>query len=381
MNRLNLRRAAALAAGALIGLAGVAVAASPASAHHSEIKVTAECDTAQGEWVTTWTVRTYAPAGVSAYRLVKAEGAAVTGKAVAPLAIAGIATTPDGADPQYPHKVSDALVGTARLAGTATEASLTVQAQWDNTFKERDAKSASIKFSESCDKVVTPPPAQANPTATVTSDCAGEVTVKLDNAAEATKDAAFTVTGTGGFRKTAEVAPGKSATVTVPAENAGKIKVTEAGQEQPLFDDKPAEAKDCVEPGEPSGSYQSTCDELVFQIENPKDGETVEITFTPNKGEAKKLVVQPGETKTVTFKAFDGLKVTPTADGLDDSEPIAWEKPKDCTPGGGGGQTDGPNLPVTGPQAGAIAGGALLLLAAGAVLFVIARRRRVRFTA
>ncbi|MCW3840739.1 LPXTG cell wall anchor domain-containing protein [Micromonospora yasonensis] len=377
MNRLNLRRSVAVIAGALIGLAGVAVVAAPASAHHSEVKVTAECDTAKGEWVTTWTVRTYAPQGVNRYKLTKVEAVSKTGATSTPFTIDGIQVT-EGAS--YPHEVSQSLVGTARLAGDVTEASLTVRAQWDNTYQENDDKSASIKFSESCDKVVTPPPAKANPTATVTSDCTGDVAVKLENGAEATKDASFTITGTDGFTKTADVAPGKSTSIRVPAKNAAHIKVTEAGLEQPLFDDKPAEAKDCVEPGEPSGSYMSTCDELIFQIENPKDGKTVEVTFTPNKGEAQKLVVQPGETKTVKFKAFEGLTVTPTAEGLDDSEPIAWEKPADCTPGTGGGKEDGPTLPLTGAATGGIVAGAIALLAAGAVLFVVARRRKLRFT-
>ncbi|MFE9690426.1 cell wall anchor protein [Micromonospora sp. NPDC005806] len=381
MNRLNLRRVMAVTAGALIGLAGVAVVAAPASAHHSEVKVTAKCDTAAGEWVTTWTVQTYAPQGVNNYRLVKVDGASQTGDTSAPFTVEGINVTADGSDPLYPHAVAEPLVGTARLAGNVTEASLAVQAQWDNKWQEQEPSSASIKFSESCDKVVTPPPTKANPKATVTSDCTGDVAVKLENGQEATKDAKFTVTGTDGFSETATVAPGKDKTITVPAKNAGKITVTEAGQEQPLFDDKPAEPKDCVKPGEPSGSYQSTCDELIFQIENPKDGKTVEITLTPNKGEAQTLVVQPGETKTAKFKAFEGLKVTPTAEGLDDSSPIAWEKPADCAPGAGGGDSEGPTLPVTGAAAGAIAAGAAALLAAGAVLFVVARRRRIRFTA
>ncbi|MFR9780418.1 LPXTG cell wall anchor domain-containing protein [Micromonospora sp. MS34] len=378
MNRLNLRRVMAVTAGALLGLAGVAAVAAPASAHHSEVKVTAECDTATGEWVTTWTVRTYAPAGVNNFKLTKVEATSKTGETTSPFTIDGIQVT-DG--DSYPHQVSQPLVGTARLAGDVTEASLTVRAKWDNGFQENGDKSASIKFSESCDKVVTPPPAKANPKATVTADCTGDVAVKLENGQEATKDAKFTVTGTDGFSETATVEPGKDKTITVPAKNAGKITVTEAGQDQPLFDDKPAEAKDCVQPGEPSGSYQSTCDELIFQVENPEDGKTVEITFTPNKGDAQKLVVQPGETKTVKFKAFEGLTVTPTAEGLDDSEPIAWEKPANCSPGAGGGKEEGPTLPLTGAATGGIVAGAIALLAAGAVLFVVARRRKVRFTA
>ncbi|WP_446218988.1 LPXTG cell wall anchor domain-containing protein [Micromonospora sp. IBHARD004] len=373
----------AVTASALIGIAGALTLASPASAHHSEVKVTAQCDTAAGEWVTTWTVNSYAPEGVNNYQFTKAEATSVVNGTATPFTIDGIAVSEGDT---YPHSVSEPVVGKARLSGDATEASLTVKARWDNEYNEKDDSSASIKFSESCDKVVTAPPAAANPKATVTADCDGDVAVQLENGAEATKDAAFTVTGTDGFTKTATVAAGKDTTITVPARNAAKITVTEAGQKAPIFDDRPAEAKDCVEPGEPIGSYQSTCDALIFQIENPKDGKTVTVTLTPNKGDAQTLVVKPGETKTATFKAFEGLTVAPRADGLDDASPVAWKKPTKCTssspsapPAGGG--AGGPTLPKTGAPAGLIAGGAAALLAAGAVLFVVARRRRVRFTA
>jgi hypothetical protein len=50
-------------------------------------------------------------------------------------------------------------------------------------------------------------------------------------------------------------------------------------------------------------------------------------------------------------------------------------------PAPGGGGASGGGLPVTGAAAGSIAGGAALLLAIGGVLFVMARRRKVKFTA
>jgi LPXTG-motif cell wall-anchored protein len=378
VNRLNLRRVVAVAAGALLGLAGVATVAAPASAHHSEVKVTAECDTAAGEWITTWTVRAVAPSDVQKFKLIEVNAQSKKGDTTESFTIEGIQATQDDS---YPYAVAEPLVGTARLAGDVTEASLSVRAEWDNKFKEKEPKGASIKFSETCDKVVTPPPSTANPKATVTADCSGDVTVKLENGKEATKEAEFTVTGTDGFKKEATVEPGKDKSITVPAANAGKITITEAGQEKPLFDGKPAEAKDCVKPGEPSGSYLSTCDELIFEVSNPADGETVTITFTPNKGEAKTLTVEPGKTGTVSFPAQEGLKVTPSAEGMDETEPIAWEKPEDCdTPGQGGGG-DEPELPLTGAATGGIIAGAAVLLAAGVALFVVARRRKIRFTA
>jgi hypothetical protein len=70
--------------------------------------------------------------------------------------------------------------------------------------------------------------------------------------------------------------------------------------------------------------------------------------------------VSPSATPTATPPATS--PATPTPSGTP-------------APGGGGG------LPVTGTAVGGIVGAAAVLLAAGAVLFLVARRRRVRFTA
>jgi hypothetical protein len=371
--KLSLRRSLAVLGATFLGLTAALAVAAPASAHHSEVKVKADCETATGEWVVTWTVNSYAPQGVSNYKLTSVDAEKLVGETKSAVSIPGIEVTQGDS---YPHAVGTPLVGVQRLPGESTGASLTVKAQWDNGYNEDGPKGASIKFSGTCDKVVTPPPATANPKVSVVADCRGDVDVTLENGAEATKPAKFTVTGTDGFTQKATVDAGKEKTVTVPAKNAAKITVTEEGQKEPLFDDKPAEAKDCVKPGEPAGSYQSTCDELIFEIDNPKDGEPVTATFTPNKGKAQTVTVAPGKTETVKFPASEGLTVTPSGEGMENQEPIAWEKPADCKSSGGGG-----SLPLTGPAAGGIAGGAAVLLAIGGGLFVMARRRRIRFTA
>ncbi|ASW53984.1 cell wall anchor protein [Plantactinospora sp. KBS50] len=371
--KLSLRRPLAVVGAMLAGLTAAVAVATPASAHHSVISVKADCDTATGEWVTEWTVNTVAPAGVSKYRFVQADATSYVGETAAPFTIPGIAVTPKG---NFPNPSGTPLVGSARLPGDVTKATLVVRAQWNNRFTEDSPKSKTIGLSGECSKIVTPPPAEALPKASVTADCDGSVAVKLENAAEATAEAKFTVEGTDGFSKKVTVAAGESTTVTVPAASADKVTVTAKGQKEPLYDQKPEAATDCVKPGEPTGAYQSTCDKLTFEVANPQDGTTVEVTFTSNKGDVKKLTVAPGETKTVEFDAVKGLTVTPSAEGMDDAEPVAWEQPADCATGGGG-----PSLPVTGAAAGGIAAGAALLLAAGAVLFVVARRRRIRFTA
>lgn len=96
--------------------------------------------------------------------------------------------------------------------------------------------------------------------------------------------------------------------------------------------------------------------------------------------------VAPGGARGHGFEASAGLEITieVTAGG----EPVAIDTPVasfdedaqglECAPADGG---EGGALPVTGSATLLVAGGALALLALGGGLFLIARRRRVTFTA
>ncbi|MEU7917160.1 cell wall anchor protein [Micromonospora zamorensis] len=386
------RRVAAIAAGALIGLAGIGVVASPASAHYTVPSGQAICDTATGEWVVTWTVKSIAHYSSTGFKLHSVKLAPEN------TTVTNIVET---AGNNYPHDVNTPLTGVQRVPGSATKATLAVKAKWNDGYKEESARKGEVTFGGTCAKEETPvtpspeptqptptptpttptpttPPAVTVPTASFASDCDGAVTVTLANAADATTAAKLTVKAKG-FEKTYTVQPGASkGDIVVPAK-AGEITVSEGDKAV----DKPytwASPEDCVKPGEPQAGYESTCDKLVFGFANPKDGKAFEVTLTPNKGEAQKRTVEPGQTVFVEFEAFEGLTVTPAAEGLDDTAPIAWEKPAECNPGQGGGK-DEPALPLTGAATGGIIAGAVVLLAAGAGLFVMARRRRVRFTA
>ncbi|MEU5787044.1 cell wall anchor protein [Micromonospora purpureochromogenes] len=211
------------------------------------------------------------------------------------------------------------------------------------------------------------------------SDCEGGVELTLVNRT-GNAAATFAITGSGGFTETVTVPMRKIETRKLNPGQAQEITVTAAGMKD--FTGGWEKPEDCQRPevGAPDADYESTCDEMTFRISNPEDGATVTSTFTPSKGEAKTLTVEPGRTGSVSFKASKGLTVTVTGD-LDSGGPLAWEQPKDCAEGGAGGGEPGEGLPVTGAAAGGIAAGALALLVAGAVLFVVARRRRIRFTA
>nr|WP_221375970.1 cell wall anchor protein [Actinoplanes polyasparticus] len=376
MNLLKskLRRATAVAAGTLIGLAGVAFFASPASAHHSTVKGTATCDTATGEWVVDWSVDATSEGHAKAFRFVRVESTPEGHP------VDGIAHTPDDADPAFPYKDEETLKGSQRVPGDAESASLTVQAKWDNEYTEWEPQTGTVEFDGVCSKDAPKPDAK------LVSNCDG-VTVTLSNGAEAKADAKFTIEGSEGFKKDVTVAAGgEPATVEVPAKNAKKIVVTEANSDKPVAEGEWKQPEDCKEDNA-SRYFEATCDELIFTIDNTKGDETITATFTPNKGEPKSLTVKAGDKGSVAFKGEKGLKVVPSENG-ESGEAIDWDaqKPEDCdatptptptesSPGEGGG------LPVTGPVAGSIAGGAAILLVAGAVLFILARRRKVKFTA
>ncbi|MEV1287282.1 LPXTG cell wall anchor domain-containing protein [Micromonospora sp. NPDC049679] len=375
--KLSLRRPLAVAGAALVGLTAVVAIAAPASAHHSVVSGQFKCDTATGEFVGKWTVDSVAIPGVNKYKLTTVDAKSFVGRKATDATVPGIAVwTGEG----YPHTTGSPLVGELRVPGDTTKVSLSVMSQWENRHQETQAKGAIVRLGGKCTKPApSPAPKTPKPSASVEPQCDGSAIVKLQNGADATAAAEFTLTA--GASKTYTVEAGKTETVTVTAANAANIKVTAKGMDKALIEGPAGEAANCVKPDEATGVFEATCDEFIFTIENPKGGETVNATFTPNKGDAQKLTVAPGETKSVKFKGEKGLTVTPSAEGLDDSEPIAWdtEKPKDCPVAGGNGGGD--SLPVTGAAAGTIAGGAALLLIIGGVLFFIARRRKVTFTA
>ena len=220
----------------------------------------------------------------------------------------------------------------------------------------------------------------AAPEVIAESDCDGNVELTLVNRS-GNAPATFTVTGSAGFTETVTVPMRKIETRKLSSGEAQEITVAAAGMKDFTGGwEKPA---DCQQPeiGAPDAGYESTCDALTFRISNPENGARLTSTFTPSKGQPKTLTVEPGRTGTVRFAASKGLTVTVTGD-LDSGGPLAWEQPEDCPTGGtGGGDQPQDGLPVTGVAAGGIAAGALALLTAGAVLFVVARRRRIRFTA
>ncbi|MEV4708405.1 hypothetical protein [Actinoplanes sp. NPDC049316] len=161
----------------------------------------------------------------------------------------------------------------------------------------------------------------------------------------------------------------------------------------------------CSWPPKPEPSTYSAsfdCTTLRFKLVNPaSSNQVVDLRLTPSEGEQRIVSAEPGETKTESFPATAGFTLAvssaggPQPPGGEKPRIIAYERPADCTTGNGGdaagdgaagggaaaGNGDEGGLPVTGAAAGAIAGTAAVLLTLGVGLFVVARRRRVKFTA
>ena len=332
-----LRRTLAVAGAAFVGLAATFAVAAPASAHHPLVKGDYRC--VDGQWEVTWSV-TNSEKDLAGTLTDASYQPAYEGK-----------TIKTGA--ALPKSGDGGLVEKLTLPADATGATLAVEAKWIRPYKEivEDA-SASLTFKGTCHK-------KEKPSVTFESLCDGSVDVTLINPTR--RAVTFTVNG-----EEVEVAGGTRDALNIKGEGAASIVVTwgRDGKAEGGF----TEPDNC-----PTIAGESTCDDFTWEVVNPADGRALSVTFTPSVGEPQTVEVEGGQTKSVTFPGSEGLTVVVTAFG-EDSTPVAWEKPDNC--GGGGG-----SLPQTGPKAGLIAGGAGALLALGAGLFLVARRRRVSFTA
>jgi hypothetical protein len=145
---------------------------------------------------------------------------------------------------------------------------------------------------------------------------------------------------------------------------------------------------DCEAPESPTelGQWTFDCQSLAITIDNPTE-ENVALTFVPSLGDpVDNVVVAGGVSVTVQFPSSEGLSVDVLSQGrsiVDADDPIEisaarWNELR-CEEQDDEGQGGG--LAATGTPVALIAVGALALLALGAGLFLLARRRRIRFTA
>ncbi|MEU5905004.1 cell wall anchor protein [Micromonospora sp. NPDC047467] len=215
------------------------------------------------------------------------------------------------------------------------------------------------------------------PASTFASNCDGSVAVSLSNDGKISKyPVEFEVKGEDGWSKKVSVEAGKADnSIVVPAANAGKIEVLVDGKVVGNGTYSWQRPEDCPLP---AVTTEADCKNFALTVTNPEGGLPVKATFTYGDKTETRTVAAGGSEK-VTFKAGKAESALVTLPDLELELEAIYTPEEDC--GGGGGGGDEPGLPVTGAAAGGIAAGAIALLIAGAVLFVIARRRRVTFTA
>ncbi len=147
MNRLHpqLRRATAVAAGALLGLTAAVAAAVPASAHHTTITATVDCDRLSGERVITWTVEN------------SERDKAATLKTVTPEPPTPVNLVTDIDKPLEGAVIpkGDSVQAVQRVPGDTAAAKLTVFALWKKNGQDR-TNEGSINLAT--DKPCTPAP-------------------------------------------------------------------------------------------------------------------------------------------------------------------------------------------------------------------------------
>jgi hypothetical protein len=166
------RRAATVLAGALLGLTGLTVAASPASAHDTHVRGVAKCDTATGTRVVTWTLTN------------DWNGAATVSELeTTPVAIDGLQN--GSVIPQAENGRDGELVVVQKITGNdAKQATVSFKSRWSKDGYTDEKNSGSVDLSEPCAPVeapcVTPDKAQFTHEFGVKED-GSTATVKLND--------------------------------------------------------------------------------------------------------------------------------------------------------------------------------------------------------
>jgi hypothetical protein len=328
--KTKLGRTSAVIAGSIIGLAGVAVFASPASAHDPVVTGTPSCVTDAKTWNVDWEIGNdyQTDAKIESIKLTSVGGGAskdltdlIKGKDAAGNPI-GVNTVVPNNTRSDESNYANVLKATSEIPTSYRGVKLEINLVWPDYRKGDETKVLKPKTCTTPSEEPSTPPASTPPT------------TSSPTPSQSTPD---------------------TPEVPVPTPSEGP---------------------------EPKGIIEFDCTTETIGLQVPKGYPAVTLEFKTTKGETRTDTIQPGETKTEKFSAVKGFSVRVTSkvtvDGQTESDfvDIPWQKPANCDTSGQGG-----GLPVTGAAAGGIAGGAAVLLVAGGVLFVMARRRKVKFTA
>jgi hypothetical protein len=319
----------------VLGAVGTVALASPASAHTPEISYDVKCGPTAGTAVVTWTVK-------NKFKL----NADVT----------SVNRTIDGIAVDVTIPAREAVTGTETVTIAEKQEALSVGLEWTDGFSDTYTKPLELG-----DLTCVP-----QPVAKFVDNCDGTTVVTVTNPEDGEDGVKVSVNGSGEFVKRFVLGKGEtSEPVTVPADNNDPVRVKFTGGD--VIDKHTWERPEKCH----TVDVKSTCDNLVITVTN--DGLEA-ITATVKAGdEEKSEEIGPGETAEATIPGSEGLVATLTVvdGGKTFTQEVKYEKPSDCAP----------TLPVTGVNAGLLAGAALLLVSGGMALFVAARRRRIRFAA
>ncbi len=337
-------RILAISAATFIGALGaVALTAAPASAHTAELKYEVVCGATPGTVDITWTVTNDQPNKVGTLkRVARPVGDIKDDAKVDPLkSVTGKETV----------KVAD-------------EPSITFSFRM--RWKDADDKDVSktvdlIKYDCGTEE----------PTRTAVSNCDGTLTVTVKNADD--KSRRVTINGEGEFAERKTLAAGESWELVVPQEHAAKVTVKWKTAKENDDTDTGWEGQEKFNWAKPDICFavesKSTCDDLTITVTNTG---TKAIKATVTVGDkSEEETIESGAKAEAVIDGVDGLVAKLSING-GAAKDYAWAKPADCNTGG---------LPVTGANAGLLAGAALVLVSGGGGLFFMARRRRIRFAA
>lgn len=351
------RRGLTVLGAALLATVALSVLATPAQAHQATIEGTAECDSATGDWVVTWTLRNDFPAAATVEDLVSA---------------------PEGTELDLPEEIPPAsdsgpgeVTGTQRVGAEETAATLSFTSHWikDEADPNDDVKfpaEGNVGFDGTCDAP------QAKPSASFDQDCES-VTATMSN--EGDKEAELTVLAAAGDEDATEVetvtlGAGESESVDVPVTNEKFVVMVVSGDEV-LGDHTWEFTEDCAQELVGDIEVKTDCEKVTVTLTNPNDEGTMDLPFeiTAPDGEIETVTVPAGQSMTKEFDAKDGEEITVSLG--EDSKTFPVELPEDCDEGSGGG-----SLPNTGVPLPLLGGIAALFVVAGVALTVIARRRK-----
>jgi hypothetical protein len=312
----------------VLGALGTVALASPASATTTKLTYEVKCGPEAETALIAWTVENEVPADATVKDLNRT--------------LEGLAN-------------GDTLKGKSKTTGTEVvkqsdkKVTLKLQVDWGRVDKWLLATADVSKLD------CTP-----QPTAEFTDKCDGTTVVKVSNP-KGGKPARIAVNGYGEWAERKDVEPGDVWEVTVPAKNAQHVRVKFPGGDH-IVDHNWKSPEECY-----SVTHKSSCDKLTITVAN-EGVETLKATVKVGDKE-ETTEIPAGKSDTATFEGAEGLVVTLTVGKK--SKEIKYTKPADCTP----------LLPVTGVNAGLLAGAAFVLVSGGAGLFFVARRRRIRFAA